>query len=295
MATVPSNGSRAADLGVPAARRHGPTARPAARALLAAGLCGGLALAGTPSRAWAGAGPPDPHAVQPERPTVATHAHTVAPGWVEVEAGFERDRLASGARAASVPLSTKIGLGGHVQLNLGTPWTQVSSANPAGSGPGDFTAGLKWRLLDGAPLLGDFALLPALKLPTGAASRGTGTGTTDGSLLLISSHDLGPVALDVNAGYARRGGDGSATPRDATLWTVSAGFPLSGVVGGVAEVFGLPGTRGAAGGAPTVGLLLGPTALPRPWFELDAGLIVPLCGPQAHGLYAGCVWSLGRL
>src|ERR1700688_2765409 len=26
----------------------------------------------------------DPHSVQPERPTVATHAGTVAPGWVEL-------------------------------------------------------------------------------------------------------------------------------------------------------------------------------------------------------------------
>src|SRR5207247_3724752 len=28
---------------------------------------------------------PDPHAAQPERPTVATHAGTVAPGWIEIE------------------------------------------------------------------------------------------------------------------------------------------------------------------------------------------------------------------
>jgi glucose-1-phosphate thymidylyltransferase len=34
---------------------------------------------------------PDPRAVQPERPTVATHAGTVAPGWVELETGVEFD------------------------------------------------------------------------------------------------------------------------------------------------------------------------------------------------------------
>src|SRR5207248_820985 len=34
----------------------------------------------------------DPHEVQPERPTVATHAGTVAPGWIELEWGSEWDR-----------------------------------------------------------------------------------------------------------------------------------------------------------------------------------------------------------
>jgi len=38
---------------------------------------------------------PDPHEAQPERPTVATHAGTVAPGWVEFEAGSEFDRYAA--------------------------------------------------------------------------------------------------------------------------------------------------------------------------------------------------------
>ena len=264
--------------------------RPVTRFL--AGPLAVLAVAAAPSFVRADA---DPHAVQPERPTVATHAHTVAPGWIEIEAGLEHDRLTGGVRVLSAPVLTKIGLASHLQLSLGTPWTRVSSATPAGSGPGDFSAGLKWRLLDGAPVLGDFALLPALKLPTGAASRGTGTGTTDGSLLLISSHEFGPVSVDANAGYTRRGGDGSAVPRDATLWTVSAGFPLAGWLGGVTEIFGLPGTRGPAGAAPTAALLLGPTAQPRPWLELDAGLIVPITGPQARAFYAGFVWSLGRL
>ncbi len=45
-----------------------------------------------PAAASAQAPARDPHAVQPERPTVATHAYTVAPGWVEIEAGVELDR-----------------------------------------------------------------------------------------------------------------------------------------------------------------------------------------------------------
>ncbi len=52
----------------------------------------------------------DPHAVQPERPTVATHAGTVARGWIEIEEGGEWDRLADGTRSFIAPTNLKIGL-----------------------------------------------------------------------------------------------------------------------------------------------------------------------------------------
>ena len=238
---------------------------------------------------------PDPHAVQPERPSVATHAHTVAPGWVEIEVGLERDQLADGSRDLGAPLETKVGLARRLQLSLFTPWQRVGTGEKAQAGVGDFAAGVKWRLTDRAPLLGDFALLPVLKLPTGSASRGTGTGTTDASLAVISSHGLGPVSLDVNVGCTRRSGDGHVAPRAATLWTVSAGWPLWRWLAGGAEIYGLPGTSGPAGQRPVVALLAGPSATPLPWLEVDAGLIVPIVGPQPHAVFAGFVWNLGRL
>src|SRR6185312_15403736 len=128
-----------------------------------------------------------------------------------------------------------------------------------GSGIGDIAAALKWRVLDDAPLLGDFAIMPGVKAPTGSAARGTGTGTTDATLLLISSHDLGPVGLDVNVGYTQRTGNGRDAPTTATLWTVSLGGPFHGALGWVAECYGYPGTSGSAGQAPIVALLGGPT------------------------------------
>src|SRR5205814_8842252 len=59
----------------------------------------------------------DPHAAQPERPTVATHAGTVAPGWLELETGGERDRLAPSATLISTPTVFKIGLASRVHLS----------------------------------------------------------------------------------------------------------------------------------------------------------------------------------
>jgi hypothetical protein len=235
--------------------------------------------------------PLDPHAVQPERPTVATHAGTVAPGWLEIEAGVEHDRFDPSTSQSFAPIVAKIGVGPRMQLNI----SGSAVHNEQGSALGDMAAALKWRVLDDAPLLGDFAIMPGLKAPTGSVSRGTGTGTTDGTLLLISSHELGPVDLDVNVGYTRRSGDGRNAPTSATLWTASFGGPLLGAVGWVAECYGYPGTSGPSGQAPIVAVLAGPTLLVRPWLALDAGLIVPVAGPQAHALYAGGVYNVGRL
>src|SRR5712671_8059492 len=60
----------------------------------------------------------DPNSVQPERPTVATHAGTVARGWVELEEGAEWDKASDGTRAFVAPTNLKIGLASHAQLNL---------------------------------------------------------------------------------------------------------------------------------------------------------------------------------
>jgi hypothetical protein len=238
---------------------------------------------------------PDPHAVQPERPTVATHAHTVAPGWVEIEAGVERDHFADGGRSESAVSTTKVGLTTCTQLGITASALRDPSDPAHTSGFGDLSLSLKWRLFEGAPWLGDFALLPVLKLPTGSIDHGTGTGTTDASLLLISSHTLGPMSLDINVGGTVRSGNGSAAPTRTSLWTAAIGVPVIGTVGWAAELYGDPGTGGPSASAPVVATLFGPTWTPRPWLEVDAGAIVPLAGPQPHALYAGLVWNVGKL
>lgn len=234
-----------------------------------------------------------PRAVQPERPTVATHAGTVAPGYIELEEGGEWDRSPDGTHSFFAPSNLKIGLASHAQLNV----LFNVIRDPRIAGPdlnfSDLTLGVKYRIVDDHPVLGDFAILPAIKIPT--ASRDAGSGTTDLSLLFISSHKLGPVAMDLNAGATRRSGDGSTAPRTATIWTASFGFPISGPIGATAEVFGYPRTTGPVGSDAIAALLLGPTLLVREWLAVDAGFITPLTGPQPHALYAGFVWNFGRL
>lgn len=231
----------------------------------------------------------DPRAVQPERPSVATHAGTVAPGFLELEAGFERDRATDRTHASLVPVLFKFGLGNRTQLSLSTPATG-STGVPFGVG--DVSLGLKWRIAEDRPIVRDFAVLPQVKFSTGGAR---GTRTTDVSLLLISSRAVGPVAVDVNAGGTWRTGDGALVPRTATQWTVAAALPVRGKLGWVLECYGYPGTGGPAGSAPIVALLGGPTWLLRPGLALDAGIIAPITGPQSRALYFGLVTSLGKL
>jgi Putative MetA-pathway of phenol degradation len=234
----------------------------------------------------------DPRAVQPERPTVATHAHTVAPGYVEIETGVQGDHDGKGQRAWSVPTVTKIGLTSHMQLNLSTP--AFASGAGQSSGIGDVSVGVKWRLLDEHAVLGDFALLPAIKFPTGSMTKGTGSGTVDVGVTAIASYDIRGVAMDLNAAYTRIGAEGSSAPSSAALWTASFGFPVSGRLSWVAELFGQPTIDGS--GAPsTAAFLTGPTYLVSSAFNLDAGVIAPFHGDMPNAVYSGLVWNVGSI
>ena len=232
----------------------------------------------------------NPHAVQPERPTVATHAGTVARGWVELEEGGEWDKLDDGSRVFVAPTNLKIGLAPRAQANV--LFNLIHTSGPTRSlEVGDLTLGVKYRIVDGDRILGDFAILPAVKLPTGTS--GATTGTTDFSLLLISSRDVGPVAVDLNVGQTRRTGNGSDAPKTSGIWTASFGFPVRGPLGGVLEFFGYQRTTGPVGTDATVAMLAGPTFLAREWLAIDAGVIVPITGPQARAFYTGFVWNFG--
>ena len=233
---------------------------------------------------------PDPRAVQPERPTVATHAHTVAPGYIEIEAGVQGDRAGPAQRTYAVPTVTKIGLTSHTQLNLSAPVFAAGSGQS--SGIGDVSVGVKWRLLDDHAVLGDFALLPAIKFPTGSAAKGTGSGTLDLGVTAIASYDIRGVSVDLNAAYTRVGGQNSSSASSAALWTASFGAPVIGRLGWVAEFFGQP-TIDGSGTASTAAFLTGPSYLVSTALNVDFGIIAPFHGDLPNAIYAGLVWNLG--
>ena len=250
--------------------------------LLSAAACAPVLSSGSPQ-------PVDPRQVQPERPTVATHAGTVAQGYVEIETGVEADRNSDGSHGILVPNEIKIGIAPRVQLSGFVPVQRLTGI-PLGIG--DVAAGIKWRLVDGDGPLQRFAILPLIKFPTGGDR---GTNTTDVGLLLIDSREIGPASVDLNAGVTRRGGDGSTIPRTSTFWTVAGAMPVAGPIGWQLECFGFPGTHGPAGSTPIVAILTGPTLAVARSLALDGGVIVPVAGPQTRAIYAGVVANLGRL
>jgi hypothetical protein len=252
----------------------------------------GYAVLGIAAQASAQSTPPNPHDAEPERPSVATHAWTVAPGWIEIEGGVEFDRFQDHVHNETAPLTTKIGLTRRAQLEVQTP---IVHANGLHAVPGDLLIGAKWRAIEHAPIVATFALFPTLKLPTGSTSEDAGTGTTDLSLVLISSREFGDISLDVNAGMVHRFGRDDLAPHDSSMWAMAFGGPLHGPVGWAAELYGFPATSGPAGDRSVLATLLGPTMKVRGWLVVDTGVIIPIAGPQPRALYAGCAYNIGRL
>jgi len=232
----------------------------------------------------------NPRAIMPERPTVATHAFTVSPAYLEIEAGLERDQFDPRNTGLGIPTVFKIGIADRAQLSINAPFTKPPGIS---AGVGDLSVGIKYRLVDDAPLVGAFAVLPSIKAPTGDENSGRGTGTTDFSVLAISSHKFGDYSMDLNVGYTHR--SNGSSPSSATLWTASFGGPVAGKFGWTAECYGYPGTGGPFGQAPIVAVLAGPTLLAVETLAFDAGVIIPVKGPQPHAIYAGLVYNVGRI
>lgn len=234
----------------------------------------------------------DPRAVQPERPTVATHAYTVAPGYVEIEAGVQ-DARPNGLTQFAAPLVVKFGLTPRLQLELQGGYARTDAAGAALAGVADLAIALKQRVLDAAPIVQDLSVQASIKVPSGG--RDLTTGTTDVSVLVISSRSIGSAELDLNAGYTHRSGDGSSVPIHATLLTASLGSPLRGPIGGVAELFSYPATNGPSGTPTMIGFLVGPTWQATPWLVFDAGAILNVRNMGANAAYAGLTFNAGRL
>jgi hypothetical protein len=194
-----------------------------------------------------------------------------------------------------MPFALKIGLGTRVQFDLVPGWQRNAQDGGVESGITDVLVGVKWRLTDAAPVLGAFAIQTTVSLPTGNAEAGRGSGKAAVNVLVISSHRIAPVSLDVNAGYTGLGGESASASRDSAIWAAAAALPVAGRVGWTAELFGFPGTSGPGGGPPVLGFLTGPTFTVRPSVVLDAGAMFDIEGFGGTAAYAGVTWNIGRI
>lgn len=236
------------------------------------------------------AGPPDcltaqsPRAANPERPTVATHAYAVAPGYAELEQGARAFGVDALREATAWEFNLKLGVADGLQFGLfGTGYLRTGG----GTGVGDIGASVKWsRELSPRSAV---AMVHAATLPTGDEARGLGAGRVLGSLVAVFSEDLpiGGLHFDMNAGPV---GIGAGQPQ----WFTSLGVAHGGVgpVGLAFELFDF--TAGGAG--PRQRGFLGAAMMTVvDWVVVDAGGVRGLVDGTPDQVFVGVTTNLGRI
>ena len=189
----------------------------------------------------------------------------------------------------------KIGLTRHLQLAIAPAWFGGDDTTPGATAFIEATLALKWQVAENVPLLAAFAVQPSVTLPGESAADGTEPGATSVALVLISSHTIRGVSLDVDVGGTVSGAS-PAIPRTASLWAVSGGIPLAPRVTWGVELFGYPGTAGQAGEPPVVGFLTGPSVRLTKRLVIDgSAAIVGVKGFGSPAFFAGLTWNAVRL
>lgn len=223
-----------------------------------------------------------PRAANPERPTVATHAYAVAPGYIEIEQGLSARGVSSFAQATSWDVNVKIGIAPHIQLGIFGPGF---ARNGAGHGVGDWGVALKLRADLSGPAA--VAVVPTVTLPTGSERKGLGAGRALGQFpLVLSVNGPGGVHADLNAGPL-----GIGAGRLQWLTTASFGRSL-GALAVTAEVYRI--SAGAAGPR-QAGLLGALLVTPVQWIVIDAGGTLGLGSGSPDVLFFGVTTNFGRL
>jgi hypothetical protein len=223
-----------------------------------------------------------PRLANPERPTYATHAYAVAPGYVELEQGVSASGISSLTEGTIWSMALKVGVTPILQAELFGPlYTRTSS----GGGVGDLGLALKFRTDLSARSA--FALIPAATAPTGSVAKGLGAGQALGSLTAVYSVDLpASVHFDVNAGPTGIGAG-------ATQWFFAVSGSWGGrTVGVTGECFDF--TPGATGPR-FAGVLGALTVRLAPWVVLDAGGQWGTTQSSPNALFLGLTTNLGRV
>jgi hypothetical protein len=224
----------------------------------------------------------DPRAANPERPTVATHAYAVAPGYVELEQGLSARGRSSLREQTSWDVNLKIGLTPHLQLGLFGP---TYLRTDAGTGIGDLGAALKFRGAVSPTVAA--AVVSALSVPTGSVAKGLGAGRALGSLVGVVSAELGGgLHFDANAGPT---GIGAGRVQWFGSLGLSRGFGRLSVA---TELFGF--ANGAAGPAQSgaLGSLLVTLA---DWAVADMGGVIGVSDMTPDQVFIGLTTNFGAI
>src|SRR2546428_8176108 len=222
-----------------------------------------------------------PRQANPERPTFATHAYAVAPGYVELEQGLAARGVGSLREETSWDVNLKLGVSRHVQAALFGP---LYTRGAGGGGVGDL--GLALKLRTDVSSRAALAIVSSVTAPTGSATRALGAGRALAGLVGVVSADApGGLHFDVNAGP-------QAIGAGAPQWFLSlSGAKGVGAAGITLEVFQF---RAGGAGPRLAGLLGAVTVRLAEWVVADAGGVARTASGSPDQLFVGITTNLGR-
>jgi len=226
----------------------------------------------------------------PYRPSVSTPAALSAPGWLEIEAGWQHNHT-DDSRRDSIPLSFKVAFDPDWGIRLGNEaWVRQRSDAGERSGFGDTSLVLKRRF--GIDDDQAFGLEGSVTVPTGKNGIGFGSGKPDYAVNAIYSGDFGAWHTDVNLLAARLGQPDPGASRTLWLFAGSLSRQLDdrwAVVGEYAD------TR-QSGAEDSRQLLLAASYNLSKRMTLDAGAARSVRrGDSTWSAFAGFTWLAARL
>ena len=234
----------------------------------------------------------DAPSTTPYRPSVSTPAALSAPGWLEIEAGWQHDRIDGGTRRDSVPLTLKLAFDEDWGIRLGNEvWVRQRAGGAerrSGFGDTGFVVKRRFGIDDDQA----FGLEAGVVVPTGRSGIGSGSGKPDYAVNAIYSADFGAWHTDINVLASRLGQADPGAARTQWLFAASLSRQLDDRWGVVGE---LAGTR-QSGAADSRQLLLAASYTLSKRTTLDAGAargIRP--GDSAWSAFAGFTWLATRL
>ncbi len=169
--------------------------------------------------------------VTPYRPGVGSPAVLSAPGYFELETGYDYGKV-EGVRADAISLLLKYGISDNLGLLIGVnPYQRVRFAGFSESGISDATLGLKY--VTKASETTALGVQLVTTLPTG--DRAFRSDSPNVTLTGLAGFDYSGFHSDVNLGFTRLGEGDS---RNVFNWSASIGRALSGPVSGALELSG---------------------------------------------------------
>jgi hypothetical protein len=234
----------------------------------------------------------DTPSTTPYRPSVSTPAALSAPGWIEIEAGFEHDHAGAGARRDSVPTAVKLAFTPDWGIRIGgESWVRQRDDDMRASGFGDTSVIVKRRFAIDEQQA--FGLEGGATVPTAKRDIGTGSGKPDYAVNAIYSADFAQGwHTDLNLVTTRLGQVDPGASRTQLLWAASLSRALDEQWGLVGEFSGTH-EGGIAG---TSQFLFAASYNISKRLTLDAGAARSLrSGPPVWSAFSGLTWLAMRL